>query len=335
MTSDNLQAAIKTNTVVTTVVSRNIKGKVFIDKNRNDIFDDNDELLKNNIVKLLDQSGNIIKTTQTNDNGNYEFLSVEKGSYYVEFNIPDNYEVITKGQSSRTNINGRTDLINSLNIVPQSALIEELNVDMGIKKISAIIKVRYEEYGNPQNLFDSKDFDKYYGDTYNLDDDYTPTIPDNYEFKEKSSNYAGTVNKKEIYITYYYQKKDSKLTSSIAKSGTDKITNKTDFVSYKITYKTKIEDYLGQATIKIVDTLPYEIDENHSNIAGGVYDSSTKTITWTINKNIASINEPEIVIEKDLKLKYLNINSRSREMVNIVDGVVTLDSKERSVENQF
>ena len=335
MTSDNLQAAIKTNTVITKVVSRKISGKAFIDENRDGIYDSNDTLLKRNVIRLLDGNDNVVATTQTDENGKYIFEDIAKGNYYVEFSIPDNYETITKGQVSKVNSNGKTDLIETLNVVPTEVLIEVKDVDMGIQKISAKIFVRYEEYGNPQNLFDSKDFDKYYGDTYNLDDDYTPTIPDNYEFKEKSSNYAGTVNKKETYITYYYQKKDSKLTSSIAKSGTDKITNKTDFVSYKITYKTKIEDYLGQATIKIVDTLPYEIDENHSNIAGGVYDSSTKTITWTINKNIASINEPEIVIEKDLKLKYLNINSRSREMVNIVDGVVTLDSKERSVENQF
>ena len=335
MTSDNLQAAIKTNTVVTTVVSRNIKGKVFIDKNRNDIFDDNDELLKNNIVKLLDQSGNIIKTTQTNDNGNYEFLSVEKGSYYVEFNIPDNYEVITKGQSSRTNINGRTDLINSLNIVPQSALIEELNVDMGIKKISAIIKVRYEEYGNPQNLFDSKDFDKYYGDSYNLDNDYTPNIPDNYEFKSKTNNYTGVVDQKEINITYYYQKKDSKLTNSITKQGTSELVNKDGEVEYKIIYKTKINDYLGNAKITIIDKLPLEIDENNVKLDGGEYDKNTKTIKWEVDKEIKSINEPEIVIEKTIKFKYLNINPKERGIINTVEGTTKLDNNERSIENTY
>ena len=335
MTSDNLQAAIKTNTVVTTVVSRNIKGKVFIDKNRNDIFDDNDELLKNNIVKLLDQSGNIIKTTQTNDNGNYEFLSVEKGSYYVEFNIPDNYEVITKGQSSRTNINGRTDLINSLNIVPQSALIEELNVDMGIKKISAIIKVRYEEYGNPQNLFDSKDFDKYYGDSYNLDNDYTPNIPDNYEFKSKTNNYTGVVDQKEINITYYYQKKDSKLTNSITKQGTSELVNKDGEVEYKIIYKTKINDYLGNAKITIIDKLPLEIDENNVELDGGEYDKNTKTIKWEVDKEIKSINEPEIVIEKTIKFKYLNINPKERGIINTVEGTTKLDNNERSIENTY
>lgn len=333
MTTDNLQAAIKTNTVVTKVINRRLSGKAFIDENRNGIYDSGDTLLKTSVVKLLNESGTVVKTTQTNNNGEYTFENVEKGNYYVEFTIPSNYETIPKGTASKVNTNGRTDNITSLNVTPTTELLEVKDIDMGIQKISAKINVRYEEYGNSTNLFDSTTFDKFYGDTYNLDNDYEPNIPDNYEFKEKTSNYTGTVNQKEITIIYYYQKKDSKLTSSIEKTGTNEITSLEDKVNYTITYKTKIKDYLGNAVITIVDYLPYAIDLEHSNLDGGTYNETKHTITWTENKTIGSINEPEIVIKKDIELLYRDIDSRSREMINTAEGTITLDNNERSVQD--
>ena len=333
MTSNNLEAAIRTNTVITRVVSRNIKGKAFIDKNRNGIYDSGDELLKTNVVKLINSSGTIIKTTQTDTNGQYEFLEIPKDNYIVEFSIPENYETIEKSVSSKVNSNGRTDTITDLNIVPNEPILEVNNIDMGIRKIAAKIHINYEEYNNSSNLFDSKEIDKYYGDTYNIDTDYTPNIPDNYEFKSKTNNYTGTVNQKDIYVTYYYQKKDSQLELSIEKSGTDKITTRNDKVNYTITTKTKIKDYLGNATIKIVDTLPYKIDESNSNLDGGVYNDEEKTITWTINKSIESINEPEIEITKSIELLYKDVDATKREMINNVEAKVTLDNNERSTSN--
>jgi len=335
MTTDNLIAAIKTNTVVTTVVNRKISGKVFIDKNRNNQYDTTDELVNNNIVKLLNSSGTVVDTTQTNSNGEYEFTNIDKGTYYIQFSIMNNYEVITKGTSSKANSDGKTDIINNLNVVPTTSLIEVKDIDMGIRKISATIHVRYEEYNNSSHLFDSTEIDKYYGDSYNLDEDYTPNIPDNYELKQKTSNYAGTVNSKDINIVYYYQKKDSKLTSSIEKSGPVEITSKKDTLEYNIEYKTKVTDYLGEATITITDKLPYTIDVEKSNLNGGTYNPTNKTVTWTIPKTITSINEPEIVINKKLELVFTNINPKEREFINIVEGKIVLDNNERTIENTF
>ena len=61
----------------------------------------------------------------------------------------------------------------------------------------------------------------YEGETYNADNLYSltstekPTIPDNYEFKEKTTNYTGTVGTGDITVIYYYQKKNSQITSTI------------------------------------------------------------------------------------------------------------------------
>lgn len=53
-------------------------------------------------------------------------------------------------------------------------------------------------------------------------------------------------------------------------TGTNKVTKSTDKVSYQINYSTVFTDYIGDATIKIVDRLPYKIDVESSNLDGGV-----------------------------------------------------------------
>lgn len=335
MTSDNLQAAIKTNTVVSTVVSRKISGKFFSDKNRNGQYDEADTLFANRTVKLLNNSGNVIMTMQTNSNGEYNFINLDKANYYIEFVIPNNYETIAKGDYSKTNSNGKTDIIDSLNVVPSNAILEASNIDCGVQKKAAVINVSYVEYNNITNVFDSTSFSKYYGDTYNIDNDYLPNIPDNYELKEKTSNYTGTIGSDEINVIYYYQKKDSQLTTSIEKTGTDKITSKTGEVNYKVSYEALISDYIGNGIITIVDTLPYAIDITTSQLDGGIYDASNLTITWTENVATTSIEEKRIVVEKNIKLYYSGVEPTDREMVNTVQGTIVLDDKERSVSDTY
>lgn len=335
MTSDNLIAALKTNTVVTKVIDRRITGKAFIDSNRNKKYDETDELLKQITVKLLDENGNVVKTTQTDTNGNYSFNNLEKKNYYVEFVVPENYETITKGVGSKVNSNGRTDLITGLNNTPTTSVLEVDSIDMGIEKIEAKINVKFVEEGNPSNILDSKKITKYFGDSYNTDTDAHPTIPDNYEYKRKTDNYIGEVHQKEIDVIYYYQKKDSKLQTNIEKEGTELITEKDSEVEYKITYTAEVKDYIGESTITIIDYLPYEIDEEKSSLAGGTYNNTNKTITWEEEKNITSINEPKIKIEKEIKVVFKDLDPEKREMVNKVSGKIVLDNNERELENTY
>ena len=335
LTSDNLAAAIKTNIVSTQVVSRKISGKAYIDTNRNGNYDSEDDLLKTNTVKLLNSEGTVIKTTQTDNNGQYEFFFIDKGEYYVEFSIPNNYETISKGTSSKVNSDGKTDLLSSLNVVPTVTLLEIKNLDMGIRKKSSVVNVSYFDYNNNTNIFDSTTINKYYGDSYNIDNEYTPTIPNNYEFREKTSNYTGTVSQDEINVIYYYQKKNSQITSSITKTGTETITTKNQPVIYNIDYKTTIRDYIGPAVITIVDYLPYEIDLDNSQIDGGTYNNDDRTITWVINKNINSITEPEITISKGIEVVYKDVDPKGREFINTISGKVTLDNNEQTIENNY
>jgi len=53
--------------------------------------------------------------------------------------------------------------------------------------------------------------------------------------------------------------------------------------TYNIKYNVAIREYIGDATLTIVDTLPYKIDEKASNLNEGIYNDENQTITWTID----------------------------------------------------
>ena len=83
-------------------------------------------------------------------------------------------------------------------------------------------------------------------------------------------------------VTYYYKLKDPIIeNSSITKNSTlDKVTEEDQAVPYSITYTASVDTYIGDGEVTIVDTLPYQIDEEKSNLDGGSYDANSKTITW-------------------------------------------------------
>ena len=66
--------------------------------------------------------------------------------------------------------------------------------------------------------------------------------------------------KENMTLTNKYKLMPSEIESSIEKTGTEKITSSKQEVSYNIHYEAVIKDYMGDALVTIIDTLPYEID---------------------------------------------------------------------------
>jgi len=90
-------------------------------------------------------------------------------------------------------------------------------------------------------------------------------------------------------IKIYYQERESSVSNSgIEKIGTQVIKTSKDRVNYKLTYKTQIDNYIGTGKVKIVDTLPYPIDEAQSILKGGIYSAGDNTITW--EEDLGAIN---------------------------------------------
>ena len=118
--------------------------------------------------------------------------------------------------------------------------------------------------------------------------------------------------------------------SNITKAGTDKITDIEQRVNYAVTYKEQIKYYQGNATILIVDTLPYPIDTSKKfDVGDGKYDPTNKTITWIEKINgIDSFknNNNNITITKNISVVFKGINTKLTSMKNIVKGKTSTDT---------
>ena len=125
------------------------------------------------------------------------------------------------------------------------------------------------------------------GDNYTTN--ASSNIAQNYELVAEPNNKNGTMTESQIVVTYYYRLKTPSITNQVInKTGTDRITISNQEVNYTVTYRANIVDYIGNAEVTIVDTLPYAIDEAKSDLAGGVYDANARTITW--KETVENIN---------------------------------------------
>ena len=196
----------------------------------------------------------------------------------------------------------------------------------------ATLTVHHYIKGTTESLSASETSTIPWGDTYTTKQ---ATVNPNYEYVSVSGNTTGTVSGN-IIVIYYYQKKDSSLETTISKTGPEEITKKDEAVEYKITYTAKVTDYIGEGTITIVDTLPYKINTEISNLDDGTYNEEQNTITWIIPwTDIDSFNNKgETIIEKNITLVYSDIIPTERIMINSVKGSISLDNNSRDIESQ-
>ena len=168
-------------------------------------------------------------------------------------------------------------------------------------------------------------------------------IAENYEYVEVVGNPNGEMTKEPIEIIYYYQIKDGKITeNTIEKTGTEKITKEDQEVSYTISYKAKIEEYIGKAEVTIIDKLPFEITEETKlkiEEMGGVYNELEKTITWTEEiENINTYEETEgvkeIAITKEITVVYKNMDYSKPSFENIAQGRIKLEETKQEEETE-
>ena len=145
---------------------------------------------------------------------------------------------------------------------------------------------------------------------------------------------GATVN--DIIITNKIKELTPQETSTITKTGTDTIYKVDDVVNYVINYKAEVKDYLGNATLEIIDELPYHIDEAQSDLKEGIYNETAKTITWTYDLGeIDTITNGDYEIEKNISIDvvFTDIDTSKTSMINNVKGILTLDNIVDEVED--
>ena len=111
-----------------------------------------------------------------------------------------------------------------------------------------------------------------------------------YQLYETPKNANGIFTEGINDIYYYYVLKPGTVTGKTTKTASTGqttedqkplLTDERGEITYTIHATGTIQDYKGNATLKIIDQLPASIDTTKSDLAGGVYSPTDKTITWT------------------------------------------------------
>lgn len=214
--------------------------------------------------------------------------------------------------------------------------VEQDNIEINYfyQRKTATLIVKHLEKNTNKELASQQVETKKYGEKYETT--LSSKVAQNYELHSKTNNFTGTVSTDQIEVIYYYQLKDSNLETTISKIGPEQINKKDEPVKYDIQYTVKITDYIGPSTITIIDTLPFKINKEKSQLDGGRYDEESQTITWIIQwSDIDTYNgKSQKEINKRIELIYLNIKGKDRTMINSIKGSIKLDNNERDIEDQ-
>lgn len=215
---------------------------------------------------------------------------------------------------------------------------ENVTVDLYYRLKTSTITIKYLEETTNKELAETYTKSMKYTEVYNATEIRDKAgVPKNYNLVRHESStgvLSGTISEPSILIIFYYEKKDPKLETSVSKTGTKEITRKDAEVGYKLNYKAVIKDYIGNAKVTYIDKLPYEIDEEKSDISGGKYNKETKTIVW--EEIYDKINmEKEITFTKEIKVVYIGIEDTDRIMTNEIETTIKLDNKESTVISDY
>ena len=184
------------------------------------------------------------------------------------------------------------------------------------------VTTKYLEYGTDKPV-GTEDVQYYFGGaSYTT----TPKDIDLYELKSTPTNYQGRITSDSTEVIYYYQKKDPVLSSSIDSSGSATLDTKNGIIEYNISYNPQVKDYVGPATVKIEDRLPYEIDEEKSDIQGGTYNSTNRTIIWNDSFEVTSSALMTKNYNYTIRLAFKNVDP-TQDIVNEVIGTITLNGR--------
>ena len=154
-----------------------------------------------------------------------------------------------------------------------------------------------------------------------------------YTLKEMPVNKNGKYAAKEtIYVDYIYTKNDGVVSETVtSKTQIKEISGINSEFEYVLSYNGKIEDYVGNATIKLTDKLPYTVKEIKYDENACSFNKDTNTLTCFKTIEIDEKNNL-VNAEFHVIVKYLGLTSETDLTVkNIVNAELTYgNNKENS-----
>ncbi|MCE9608392.1 MAG: hypothetical protein K8U03_26210 [Planctomycetia bacterium] len=131
-----------------------IKGNVHVDYNGDCLVDPGEPLLQGVTIQLLDSSGNVLRTTLTDVNGNYAFEDLDAGTYSVREIQPASYfsHAALTGTIGGTKVGtgGTNDIITGIQLTAGAQAID-YNFCEGIGQISGRVHAENDNDGTYQS----------------------------------------------------------------------------------------------------------------------------------------------------------------------------------------
>ena len=149
-----------------------------------------------------------------------------------------------------------------------------------------------------------------------------------YNYDSVNGNENGKYSVNDTTVIYYYTKNNGEITEiETVKEGPDKVSSINGTFNYTLKGSAIVRDYVGKATLKVVDTLPYKIDENNSKLDNMCSYDGNYTITCTKEYNIKDTDyiDGEYKINKEFNLELIFIGIDKDTIVNKAKTIIDLD----------
>ena len=311
----------------------------------NKVWDDNDNSANKRpeeIMVNLKLGTSILNTKKLNETNNWSTVFEELSKFdtlnnELEYNIEEVCDSELYSQTDYQNENDTVTITNTFAIPDEKINIEatkmwtdknNLNNERP-DSITFVLKSNNQEIARQEVSGDKNSNDgwKYTFTDLPKYDSNGDIIVYSIDEEVQSDLYVKEVNGFTVVNTYKLNNSVIK-NNNIKKTGTKFIENKDEKVDYKLEYNATIEEFFGNAKIIITDKLPYSINESESELAGGIYNSNSKTITWVENiDNIDTYTNgaKTVEIEKELSLKYVGIKDDDTIIKNYVEANTKLE----------
>ena len=266
-------------------LKNSISGVAWLDKNQDSRRGNDEELISGMQVELLDEQGNNVKTTTTNQKGAYAFSDLENNNYLVAFKYDTNKYSLTEYRRNGVNTNTNSDAFES-----EITNKDGNNVTVGL---TDIINIEDNNASNidigliENNKFDLR-LDKYISEVTVKDNNGNTIRKYNNGTLAKIELNSATINKTTVNITYKIS-----------------VTNEGDVAGYA----TKIVDYMP-------DGLEFNVALNSDwNIQGNqlINDSlnavelepgETRSVNLTLTKKMTENNTGTIINTAEILESY-------------------------------
>ena len=149
-----------------------------------------------------------------------------------------------------------------------------------------------------------------------------------YNYDSVNGNENGKYSVNDTTVIYYYTKNAGEVTEiETVKEGPDKVSSINGTFNYTLKGSTIVRDYVGKATLKVVDTLPYKIDENNSKLDNMCSYDGNYTITCTKEYNIKDTDyiDGEYKINEEFNLELIFIGIDKDTIINKAKTIIDLD----------